>query len=106
MNRAQVQPGHALSEFYARFGLESQCRRALCKACWPRGFRCPARDDQRRSFHRDGQIHFESRSRRRQTTLLAGTIFQAGELALTSWLLALQLLTPAKTNLSVLEFMR
>lgn len=106
MNRVQFQPGLALSEFYARFGLKSQCRRAPRKACWPHGFRYPARDERRRSFRRDGQILFRGRSCRRQTTLLAGTIFQVGALALTNWFLALQHLTSARTNLSVLEFMR
>lgn len=107
MNRVQFQPGLSLSEFHARFGRESQCRRALYKARWPRGFRCPSCDDRRRStFRRDGQIYFQCRSCRHQTTLLAGTIFQSSKLPLTKWFLALHLLSAAKTNVSALELMR
>lgn len=107
MNRVQFQPGLSLFEFQARFGRESQCRRALYKARWPHGFRCPACDDRRRStFRRGGQIYFQCRACRHQTTLLAGTIFQASKMPLTKWFLALHLLTSAKTNLSALELKR
>lgn len=43
---------------------------------------------------------------RHQTTLLAGTMFEATKLPLSIWFLALHLLTSAKTNLSALELKR
>ncbi|GMU45173.1 MAG: IS1595 family transposase [Xanthomonadales bacterium PRO6] len=51
-------------------------------------------------------MYFQCRACRHQTTLLAGTIFQASKLPLTKWFLALHLLSCAKTNLSALELMR
>lgn len=107
MNRVQFQPGLSMWEFQAKFGRESQCRRALYRARWPRGFRCPACDGRHRStFRREGQIYFQCRSCRHQTTLLAGTIFQSSKLPLTKWFLALHFLTSAKTNVSALELKR
>ena len=43
---------------------------------------------------------------RYQTTVAAGTIFQATKLPLTRWFLAMHLLTQAKNNVAALELMR
>ena len=44
--------------------------------------------------------------RHRWTTLLAGTLFEATKLLLTTWFLALHLLTASKTNVAALELKR
>jgi transposase-like protein len=90
-----------------QYGTEAKAYRALYRARWPHGFRCPACDDRRRSrFRRGRQVYYQCRACRHQTTLLSGTIFEATKLPLRTWLLAIHLLTSTKTNLAALELMR
>lgn len=42
MNPIQFQPGLSMLEFVEHYGTEPKCRRALYRARWPKGFRCPA----------------------------------------------------------------
>ena len=85
MNLIQFQPGLSLSDFIQRFGTEAKCRRALYKARWPEGFRCPACGDRRRSsFRRGGHIYYQCRACQHQTTLIAGTLFASTKLPLTT----------------------
>ena len=72
-----------------------------------KGFRCPGCGDRRRStFRRDRQVVYQCRACSHQTTLLAGTLFQASKLPLTTWFLAIHLLSSTKTNMAALELMR
>ena len=57
-------------------------------------------------FQREGQTYYQCRVCRHQTTLLAGTLFEATKLPLTTWFLALHLLTASKTNVAALELKR
>lgn len=41
-----------------------------------------------------------------QCRVVSGTVFEARKLPLTSWVLAMQLLTPSKTNVSALDLTR
>ena len=103
----QFQQGLSMMEFMQLYGTEAKAYRALCKARWPQGFRCPACDDRRRSrFRRGRQVYYRCRSCRHQTTLLSGTIFEATKLPLRTWLLAIHLLTATKTNMAALELKR
>lgn len=107
MNRIQFQPGLSMPEFFRQFGTEAQCEAALEAARWPEGFRCP---------HCGGAAHCVVRSRgrklyqcnacRHQSSLIAGTVFQGTKLALTVWLLAIYLISQAKTGLSALALKR
>lgn len=107
MNLVQFQKGLSISDFLARYGSEARCRRALYRARWPKGFRCPDCGDRRRStFRRDRQVIYQCRACSHQTTLLAGTLFQASKLPLTTWFLAIHLLSSTKTNMAALELMR
>ncbi|MGH8111139.1 MAG: IS1595 family transposase [Rhodanobacteraceae bacterium] len=107
MNPVQFQKGLSMAEFIQQYGTEAKCRRALYRARWPQGFRCPACHDRRRStFRRGRQIYYQCRACGHQTTLLSGTLFQDTKLPLTTWFLALHLLTSTKTNLAALELMR
>jgi hypothetical protein len=107
INRVQFQPGLSMAAFLEQYGSESKCYRALYRARWPKGFRCPACGDRRRSqFRRGRQVHYQCRASRHQTTLLAGTVFAATKLPLRTWMLAMYLLTSSKTNMAVLELMR
>ncbi|MHB8447327.1 MAG: IS1595 family transposase [Rudaea sp.] len=107
INLVQFQPGLSMVEFLAQYGTEAKCYRALYRARWPQGFRCPACGDRRRSrFARGRQVYYQCRACRHQTTLAAGTVFAATKLPLRTWMLAMYLLTSTKTNMAALELMR
>jgi transposase-like protein len=107
MNRVQFQPGLSLPEFYRHWGTEEQCAEALEQARWPKRFRCP---------HCQSAAHYVLRSRqrktfqcatcRRQTSLIAGLLFQNTHLPLTVWFLAIYLVSEAKTGWSALALKR
>lgn len=107
MNLVQFQPGLSMVEFVAQYGTEAKCRRALYRARWPKGFRCPACGDRRRStFRRGAQTYYQCRACQHQTTLIAGTLFAATKLPLRTWFVAIYALTATKTNVAALELMR
>lgn len=107
INPIQFQRGLSLSQFLHDYGTEAKCYRALYKARWPHGFRCPCCAERRRSrFRRDGRVYYQCRRCRHQTTLTSGTLFEGTRLPLATWMLALYLLTSTKTDLSALELMR
>ncbi|MDZ4348994.1 MAG: IS1595 family transposase [Xanthomonadaceae bacterium] len=107
MNMIQFQKGLPLPEFLALYGTEAKCRRALYRWRWPSGFRCPMCDGRHRSsFRRGGQIIYQCRTCHHQTTLISGTLLASTKLPLTTWMLAIYLLTSTKTNLAALELKR
>ncbi len=107
MNQVQFQAGLSMAQFIQRYGTEAKCYRALYRARWPHGFRCPHCDKRPRSrFRRDGRVYYQCRACRHQTTLTSGTLFGASHLPLTTWFLAMHLLTGSKTNMSALELKR
>ena len=107
MNRVQFQPGMSLREFQARFGTEEQCRQALLEARWPYGFRCPSCEGAEHScFERHGRSYWQCSACRAQTSLTAGTVFDASKLPLMVWFLGMYLLTQTKTGMSALELHR
>ncbi len=107
MNRVQFQPGLSLPAFLQEYGTEQACSSALFNARWPAGFVCPRCEGQTcSSFSRGGQALWQCSGCRYQTSLTAGTLFEHSRLPLTTWFLALYLLTQSKTNLSALELSR
>ncbi|MGQ0501177.1 MAG: IS1595 family transposase [Panacagrimonas sp.] len=107
MNRVQFQRGLSLVEFQRRYGTVEQCEQALEVSRWPQGFRCPACSDERSSrFEREGRRYWQCCRCRHQTTVRSGTIFDASKLPLTTWFLAMHLLTQSKNNVSALELKR
>ena len=107
INPIQFQRGLSLQAFLEQYGTEAKCYRALYKARWPKGFRCPRCSTRSRSrFRRHGRVYYQCCGCRHQTTLVSGTLFQNSKLPLRTWMLALYLLTSTKTNLSALELMR
>jgi transposase-like protein len=107
MNRVQFQPGLSMPEFTKLYGTEAQCEAALVQSRWPTGFSCPA-------CGHGGHCLLPSRPRmtfqcnacHRQTSLIAGTLFQGSNLPLTMWFLAIYLVSQAKTGLSALALKR
>ena len=107
INHVQFQPGMSLAKFLEQFGTEAQCRRALRRTRWPKGFVCPACGGRAHCrLLRGTQRLWQCSACRRQTSLTAGTVFADTKLPLTRWFLALYLLVQTKTNLAALELMR
>lgn len=107
MNRIQFQPGLSMPEFLKDYGTEAQCEQALEAVRWPTGFRCPRCAGEAHYVLRDGvRKVFQCHACRHQASLIAGTVFQGTKLPLTTWLLAIYLLSQAKTGLSALALKR
>ncbi|MHB8742804.1 MAG: IS1595 family transposase [Sulfuricaulis sp.] len=107
MNPVQFQTGLSMAQFIQQYGTEAKCYRALYRTRWPQGFRCPKCGTRPRSrFRRAGRVYYQCRGCRHQTTLTSGTVFEGSKLPLTTWFLAMHLLTGSKTNMSALELKR
>lgn len=107
MNRVQFQRGLSMAEFMDRYGSEERCEAALAASRWPAGFVCPAcGGPSRSSFRREGRLYWQCAKCPHQCSLTSDTIFHRSKLPLTSWFLAMHLLTQAKNNVSALELKR
>lgn len=107
INQVQFQRGLSMAEFMERYETEEKCHAALVASRWPEGFRCPECGDERHSrFVREGRTYWQCHRCRHQTTVTAGTIFDATKLPLTRWFIAMHLMTQAKNNVSTLELKR
>jgi transposase-like protein len=104
-NQVQFQSGMSLMVFLERYGTEEQCREALVKARWPKGWRCP-------DCGHTGHCHLKRRDVyqcnhcKRQVSLTSGTLFAETKLPLRTWFLAIYLLTQHKNGISVLALWR
>jgi transposase-like protein len=107
MNRVQFQPGLSLSAFLRQFATEAQCEAALEQLRWPQGFGCAHCGESRHYVLRVGARKvFQCGACRKQTSLIAGTVFQGTKLPLRVWYLAIYLVSQAKTGLSALALKR
>ena len=107
MNRVQFQPGLSMVKFLDRYGCDDQCEAALVASRWPGGFVCPVcGEGENSSFRREGRLYFQCSACRHQCSVISGTVFEATKLPLTSWFLAMHLLTQSKNNVAALELMR
>ena len=104
-NSIQFQEGLSLPKLLESYGTEQQCRDALFKLRWPKGFVCPKCGDgmfceiQGRKVYQCNHCHT-------QTSLTSGTIFASTKLPLTQWFLAIYLLTQRKSSISALQLKR
>ena len=83
-NPIQFQKGISLNEFLSLYGTEEQCFDALYRWRWPEGFVCPNCGHDRHcqlTTHKLQQCYRCNR----QTSITAGTIFEATKLPLTVW---------------------
>lgn len=107
INTVQFQKGLSMAEFMERYGTEEKCHAALVASRWPTGFVCMECGGSRHcTFERKGLRYWQCSVCREQTTVTCGTIFQATKLPLTTWFLAMHLLTQAKNNVAALELKR
>ena len=106
-NQIQFQPGMSIPEFVRSFGTEAQCTEAVRAARWPDGFRCPrcSSPDHYVVGHGARRL-FQCQGCRHQTSLTAGGLMEHTKLPLTTWFLAIYLLSQAKTGLSSLALKR
>jgi len=102
---SQFQRGLSFPEFLRQFGTEDQCIQEMFAFRWPKGFVCPECGGQehcrlpRRGLYQCNVCHT-------QTSVTAGTIFHGTHLPLTSWFLAMHLLTCGKHSVSAMELKR
>ncbi len=104
-NPVQFQKGLSLSEFLDSYGTEQQCEQALYRWRWPDGFVCP-QCQQRSHCTLNSRKLYQCNHCHHQTSLISGTIFASTKLALTTWFLAIYLLTQNKTGISALALKR
>lgn len=104
-NKVQFQKGYSLVDFIKDYGTEEQCRQALFKWRWPDGFHCPDCGSDRYALIKTRNLHQCSKCHH-QTSLISGTIFEQTKLPLTTWFMAIHLVTQAKTGLSALALKR
>jgi ribosomal protein L37AE/L43A len=97
----------SLTQFRERYGTQRQCEAALEQARWPQGFRCPSCGaEQASSYRKRGLRIWQCSACWHQSSLLAGTVFESTKLPLSTWFLAMFLISQAKNNLSALSLMR
>lgn len=104
-NKVQFQVGYSLIELFKNYGTENQCIEALFKWRWPTGFRCPQCGCDRYCVLKIRKL-YQCNDCRHQTSLISGTIFEQTKLPLTTWFLAIHLITQSKTGLSALALKR
>jgi len=104
-NRIQFQKGLSEARFMALYGTEDLCRAAIAHWRWPDGFVCPACGGTDHCIV--GPRHlYQCNACRRQTSLTAGTIFNATKVSLTTWFRAMYLITQTKQGISSIELGR
>ena len=89
-----------LMEMERRFATEDACREYLTKLRWPMGFICPF--CQGEGGWVDRRHRWTCQNCRRQSTVTAGTIFDATHLPLHGWFRAAWLVTSQKSGASAL----
>jgi transposase-like protein/DNA-directed RNA polymerase subunit RPC12/RpoP len=97
--------GLSEAKFHETFGTEDQCRAALERLRWPKGFACPSCGHGGRAWLAERQLYQCNRCKH-QVSLTAGTIFHATKLPLTTWFLAIHLIVTAKNGISSVELGR
>lgn len=104
-NSVQFQKGYSLPKFVKAYGSDEKCREKLFKYRWPGGFKCP----------KCGHTHYYQLKKRQlyqctqckyQCSIISGTIFDSSKLPLTTWFLAIYLITQAKEGMSALSLRR
>jgi transposase-like protein len=106
-NQIQFQHGMSIPEFLASFGTEAQCAEAVRQARWPQGFHCPrcGAADHYVVGHGARKL-YQCNGCRHQTSLTSGSLMEHTKLALSTWFLAIYLISQAKTGLSALALKR
>jgi hypothetical protein len=105
-NRIQFQKGLSLQAVMTRYGREELCVEALEQWRWPQGFVCPSCGHAGAPLRLRTRALWQCRPCHHQVSVTAGTIFAATKLPLTTWFLAMFLLTQQKNGISALALKR
>ena len=93
-----------LAELEARFSSEEECRRYLVSLRWPYGFRCPRCNGTKAWPIR--QLLYQCSTCGRQTSVIAGTIFEGTRKPLVVWFRAIWWVVSQKNGASALGLKR
>ena len=104
-NRIQFQKGLSETRFQELYGDEARCRALVIAWRWPEGFRCPKCGGGAHCVVGPRQL-LQCNACRRQTSPMAGTIFNSTKLPLTIWFRAMYLITQTKQGISSIELGR
>ena len=104
-NTVQFQKGMSLPEFLKNYASEDACWEALFKLRWPGGFRCPECEHHSHCRLKSRKL-IQCHRCHHQTSLTANTVFSHTKLPLTTWFLAIFLLTQSKSGLSAMALSR
>ena len=86
--RVQFQKGLSETRFDELYGSADRCREAVFRWRWPRGFVCPGCGRQKHCVIKTRNL-YQCTSCRRQTSLIAGTIFASTKVPLRTWFRAM-----------------
>jgi transposase-like protein len=104
-NKIQFQRGMSMQEFTKQYGTEGQCIEALASYRWPSGFECSNCGCRKYCFLRTNNL-YQCNKCDKQISITSGTIFHSTKLPLTTWFLAIYLMTQSKNGISQLELAR
>src|SRR5436305_8627415 len=104
-NKVQFQKGLSEAQFATLYGTEDLCREVLTRWRWPSGFICPVCGGKHHSIVKTRAL-YQCTACRRQTSLIAGTIFAATKVPLGTWFRAMYHLTQSTGGISSLELGR
>lgn len=89
----------SLREWQERFKDEESCREQLARIRWPEGFVCPYCEG-RQAWYTGGHELYECHQCHKRTSVIAGTLFHATKIPLTSWFTAIYLMSVDKGGIS------
>ncbi len=104
-NKIQFQKGLSLQHFFLQYGTERQCQDLLFHFRWPQGFKCPRCGHKRFSLIQTRALYQCSHCPH-HCSLFSDTIFASTKLTLTTWFLAIYLITQSKDGISSLNLGR
>ena len=106
-NKIQLQTGLSLIEFNELYLSEEICSQKVQEMRWPKGYHCDKCQHQKYwQFKRGNKQIFQCKSCRHQCSLTADTLFEHTRLPLTTWFLAIHLISQSKNSVSALELHR
>ena len=104
-NKVQFQKGLSEADFEALYGSEEKCRAVVVAWRWPKGFECPVCGRHTYSEVKTRGL-YQCSACRRQTSLIAGTIFASTKVPLQTWFRAMYHMTQSKQGISSVELAR